>query len=492
MQVVLKKESLGKSTRDALFLPVLEGGMPKPEGLAAEDAKALQAGLRQLGFTGRQEQAFLLPLPSGLKAAVAGLGKKEKLELDQLRRDLTQACRMLSETATEIAMDAYFPGASKADAVRAAAEAAIMGLYRYDRHKSERKPIRLARLIIAGVADAERAKLERAVEEGIVFGEQNSKAREWVNTPAAIATPDYMAGKALEVAKANGLKCTVLGPKEMRAKGMHAVLAVGSGSQAEPRLVILEYRGGKPGEKPICLVGKGVCFDSGGLSLKSASGMETMKEDKAGATAVILALEGCARLKLPRNVTAIAPLVENMPSGSAYHPGDIITSMSGKTIEVLNTDAEGRVILSDALHYATTLKPAAIIDIATLTGAAVVALGGFISAVMGTDPELVSRLRDAGERTHERLWELPMYDDYMDYLKSDVADVKNVTSNNAPNPAGSIVGGKFLQQFVGDTPWAHLDVAGPSWTEQPAGYLSKGASGVGVRLLLQLIKDWSG
>jgi leucyl aminopeptidase len=266
---------------------------------------------------------------------------------------------------------------------------------------------------------------------------------------------------------------------------MNALVAVGKGSAEPPRLIVLEYKGAGDKERPVVLIGKGITFDSGGISIKPGAGMEEMKTDMSGGAAVLGAMEAAAALKLPVNLVVIIPTAENMPDGMAYKPGDVITSLSGQTIEITNTDAEGRLVLCDALHYAhTTYKPKTMIDLATLTGACVVALGHEASGLMGNNPRLIDRLKRAGERCGERVWELPLWDAYGEVMKSDIADLKNAGSRDG----GSITAGWFLKQFVGKTHWAHLDIAGTAWGDKHRPCSPKGATGVGVRLLIEYLK----
>lgn len=281
------------------------------------------------------------------------------------------------------------------------------------------------------------------------------------------------------------MSCTVLEPEELEREGFGALLAVAQGSARSPRLIALEYRGGAPDEKPLALVGKGVVFDSGGISLKPGEKMDEMKMDMAGAAAVFGAMLAAVALRLPINLVAIVPAVENLPSASAYRPGDIITSLSGRTIEVLNTDAEGRLILADALTYAGRFEPRAIIDLATLTGACIIALGHEASAVFSNRDELARDLIQAGEASQERLWQLPLWDSYGKQIKSEVADVKNTGGR----PAGTITAAAFLQQFVPDCPWAHIDIAGTAWEAKGTALCPKGGTGVGVRLLIDFLEQ---
>jgi leucyl aminopeptidase len=278
------------------------------------------------------------------------------------------------------------------------------------------------------------------------------------------------------------MRCTVLGREQLEEAGLKALLAVAQGTAQEPRLIILEHRRGKPGDRPLVLVGKGLTFDAGGISIKPSAGMEEMKFDMCGGAAVLGAMEAIGELGVPLDVIGVVPATENLLSGTAMKPGDIIGSHLGKSIEVVNTDAEGRLILADALSYIRSFDPAAVVDVATLTGSSVIALGAQSSAVMGNDEPLIAELRIAGDRTGERIWPLPMHQEYREQLKSDYADIKN----SGGRPAGAITAAWFLREFVGDFPWAHLDIAGTAWGEGKLSYQSKGATGVPVRLFV----DW--
>jgi leucyl aminopeptidase len=313
-------------------------------------------------------------------------------------------------------------------------------------------------------------------------------ARDLANAPGNELTPTVMGETARQIGREFGMQVTVLGPSELREQGFGGILAVAQGSQQEPRFIIIEYGAEYANGPTICLVGKGITFDSGGISIKPAAGMEDMKMDMGGAAAVLGALQAVGELKLPLHVVGLISSAENMPSASAFKPGDIVKTLSGKTIEVVNTDAEGRVVLSDALHYAGRFKPAAVIDLATLTGAIMVALGPHATGMMSNDDDLSARLERAGQASGERVWRLPLWDPYKDMVKSDIADVKN----SAGRPGGAITAAAFLSAFVDGYPWAHLDIAGTAWVDrQTKAYTPKGATGVGVRLLVQALRDWA-
>jgi leucyl aminopeptidase len=327
--------------------------------------------------------------------------------------------------------------------------------------------------------------LAGAVRLGQAFGAGENFARTLQQRPGNLATPEHLAAAALQLAEDHDLHATILGPREMERERMGALLSVAAGSDQEPRLIALEHRGGAEGDPPLVLVGKGLTFDSGGISIKPASGMEDMKYDMSGGAAVLGAMKAVGMLGLPLNVVGVVPSSENLINGSATKPGDVITARSGTTIEVINTDAEGRLILADALHWAAeTFRPRAMVDCATLTGACVVALGHQAAALLGTDEALLEALRAAGDRADEPCWPLPLWEGYRKQLESPVADLKNVGGR----PAGSVTAALFLRAFVGDTPWAHLDIAGASYGDPTRPWHRKGGFGVPTRLLLEWVR----
>jgi len=362
-----------------------------------------------------------------------------------------------------------------------------LAAYSFDQYLSDndKKPATMEEglLLVEDKAALDEARVK--VNAAITICAGACFARDLVNQPGNTKSPAYLAEQALAMSAEDGIECTVLEADQLRQEGFGALLGVAQGSCRDPRLIVLEYRGGDQAQQPIALVGKGVVFDAGGISLKPAEKMDEMKMDMAGGAAVLGTFKAAAALQLPINLVGIVPAVENLPSGTAYRPGDILTSLSGKTIEVLNTDAEGRLILADALSYVARFNPRVVIDLATLTGACIIALGNHASAILGNHEGLVKQLLGAGERCGERIWQLPLWDNYSQQIKSGVADVKNVGGR----PAGTITAAAFLQTFASDYTWAHLDIAGTAWQEKDRDYLSQGGTGVGVRLLIEYLRQ---
>ena len=381
-------------------------------------------------------------------------------------------------------------------AVQAAAEGLVLASWRFEESgggdgpaggesAGERHPVRVGSATLVGESAA---AWERPVRIGHAFAEGENLARTLQARPGNVATPSHLAAEATRIADEAGLECEILGPAEMEDEGMEALLSVARGSVEEPRMIVLRHHGGEAGAAPLVLVGKGLTFDAGGISLKPARGMEKMKYDMSGGAAVLGAMLAIGGLDLPVNVTGVVPSSENLPSGSATKPGDVISSRAGKSIEVINTDAEGRLILADALHYASEWQPAAIVDCATLTGACVVALGHHRSALLGNDDGLLDELRTAGDCAGEPCWPLPLDAEYSRQLRSDFADLKNVGGR----PAGTITAASFLSKFVEDAPWAHLDIAGTAYGKTRKPYLRNGPAGIPCRLLLEWVRARAG
>ena len=370
------------------------------------------------------------------------------------------------------------------------AEGAVLASYRSDAWRTQREdpkpPVARVALLVERASEVRTART--GVELGVAVAESQNVTRRLSNEPPNALTPAALAREARRVASQVGLTYRVFDVPELQRRKMGALLAVGQGSANPPRLVVLEHRPRGRNRATVCLIGKGITFDSGGISIKPAGGMQDMKHDMSGAAAVVGALRAAALLDLPLHVVGILAAAENLPGGGAYRPGDILTSMSGQTIEIQNTDAEGRLVLCDALHFARThFEPAAMIDLATLTGACVVALGSHASGLFGNREELTEAIRRAGEVSGERMWPMPLLDEHREEMRSQVADLKNVSGSR---DAGASTAAAFLSRFVGDTPWAHLDIAGTAYTAKSGPYQPYGATGVGVRTLVELLQDW--
>ena len=416
---------------------------------------------------------------------LVGLGQAQKCGPERLRNAAAQGVRLAQEMGAGSAALSLPPACQDMPGesiCQVCSLGACLGGYDYVELKSDKgKSGKLTRVTLLSPGwDGSAAGLKKAIKRGQVIAEATSFARDLGNMPGNLLYPESMAQKAQDMAEQAGISVNIMGEDEARKKGMGAFLAVGQGSQRPNRMIILEYKGGPAKQKPVVLVGKAITFDSGGISLKDKQGMGTMKGDMCGGAAVLGALKAAAGLKLKLNLVGIVAAAENMPSGSAYRPGDVITSYCGKTIEIISTDAEGRMVLADALSLAAEYKPKAIVDLATLTGAAIVALGKKCAAAMGNDPALIQALQKASADTGEMIWELPLIDEYNELITSSVADMKN----SGGRWGGSIIGGLFLQNFApSKVPWVHLDIAGPA--DIDTGYPnSEGASGFGVQLLL--------
>ena len=420
---------------------------------------------------------------------LVGVGDAKEITPERIRQAAGAAVQALVAAKISSAASVLHQSASMTGLLEASLEGFSLGAYRYDCYKTkDRQPVVLEK-VTALCTDAETAnRAALAAERVRMVCDAVRMARDLISAPGNVATPFHLAEKALEIGGQYGIHCTILHKEELEQLGMGALLAVGQGSQYPPRMVVMEYQGAETTGNPTALVGKGITFDTGGISLKPGANMDLMKQDMAGGAAVLGAMQAAAALKLPINLVALIPLAENMPDGRACKPGDIVTTLSGQTVEINNTDAEGRLILCDALQYVQRFTPAAIIDLATLTGACVVALGHNATGAMGNDSELFSALAKAGDATGERLWELPLWEEYGELMKSDIADLKN---SGGPH-AGTISAGWFLKQFVGTYKWVHLDIAGTAWEDKGRHYLPKGATGVGVRLLVEYLRTIAG
>lgn len=492
MEIEVIAGDIAKTLAGAVILGFFEGAK-RPDGELAVIDKALGGAVSQLitqgEIKGKAREVSIIHslgrLP-GDRVVVAGLGKKEDLSLERVRMAAGEACRLLQQKgigdAATVVLGAGVGGIALDAAAQALTEGALLGTYSFRRHMTgEAEHGELKRLTI--VADkTELPVLKQGSERGRVLAEATKLARDMVNEPANYMTPSGMAEVAADLAKSYGLELEVLEREQMRKLGMGALLGVTQGSRQPPKFIILRYQGGNSAQVDLALVGKGVTFDAGGISIKPSEGMLEMKGDMAGGAAVMAAAVAIARLKPRLNIVALVPCAENLPGGEAFKPGDVLTAMNGKTIEIISTDAEGRLVLADALSYAGKLGARLIVDVATLTGSCHVALGDDCSGVFGNNQELVDKLIAASTVAGELMWQLPMYEQAKEQLKSEVADIKNVGGKWG----GAITAAHFLAEFVGNTPWVHLDIAGTSRSEKERGYIVKGATGVAVRTLVNL------
>jgi leucyl aminopeptidase len=466
---------------DALILPVTEGDAKIYDSLGPSVAKAIRKASSK-EFAGKRNEVLLIPAPEDIRPErilLAGLGEKRRASAEGMRQAGGRAAAYLRDMGMKkIALSTFaFPHLDllPMDFI----EGSVLGLYTYDRYKSEKKKKKVGSVVILARPSEEiEADLAwtKTVTSSVCF------ARDLVNAPSNDMTPSQLAKEALSLKRKN-LSVKVLERRDAMRAGMGAYLSVAKGSGEPPKFIVLEYEGAR--EAPLVIIGKAITFDSGGISLKPSEGMEKMKYDMAGGAAVLGVMKAASESKLPRHLIGIIPATENLPGGSASKPGDVVRTACGKSVEIINTDAEGRLVVADAICYAKRFKPRAVIDIATLTGACSVALGSEAIAIMGNDRELLDLFKRAGESTYERVWEMPLFDEYNEYLKSDIADIKNVGGRS-----GSLVTAAFfLSQFAGEIPWVHLDIAGTAWVEKEKPHTPKGASGVGVRLLLTGIKE---
>ena len=438
---------------------------------------SIAAQLKATGFKGSVGDAQLIPTGGRLPATyvlVVGLGRPTESANDDVRKAAGVAARRTGRFSTVALAIAN----GTAGTAQAAVEGYILGSYRFDRYKSSAEPRAEQRITVLGDATAEQ------IHRGTVIAEATNWARDTVNEPAGARPPIEFAELAKTRAEAAGLSVEILDEQQLAEKGMNGILGVGQGSRNPPRFLILRY-GPEGATRHVGAIGKGITFDSGGLSLKPAESMETMKTDCSGAAAVVAAVTALPALETRIRVTAVAPLAENMPGGAAIKPGDVIRHYGGHTSEVLNTDAEGRLVLADALAWMTEQQPDAVIDIATLTGAMVVALGKKVAGFFASSPELAGEVVKAAVHSGERVWQMPLLDDMRKAIDSDIADVKNIGNRWG----GAIYAALFLKDFVGDVPWIHVDIAGPARSDEAEHYLPKGPTGMGTRLLIDWIEQ---
>ena len=486
--IALSAASPADIDTELLAVPIFE------EDEASGDLRALDAATGGALLRARQSQELrgklfeqvITPVINGWhvgRIAFIGAGKRAEFSLERVRRLASAASLGARERRVQ-----RFGWLNRGElpllkAVQAATEGIVLSAYSQDRYKSGERgapPIDQALIAVSG---GDRSELEAAINRGRVLGESSNIARELSNEPSNVLTPITFAKRAAEICEAAGLAVDILDERDIESLGMGLLLGVARGSAEPPRVIVMRHRPAAAPQAPVLgLVGKGITFDTGGISIKPADGMERMKDDMAGGAAVVCAMRAIGLLKAPINVIGIVPTTENMPGGRAMKPGDVLTSASGKTVEVINTDAEGRLILGDGLWYAQKLGATHLVDVATLTGAAVVALGKITSAVFGQPDPWVEVVRRTVEEAGDRCWPMPLYDEYADQLRSEIADMLNTGGR----PAGACTAAMFLKEFAAGLPWAHLDIAGTAWFDDAKPWMVKGATGVAVRGLAEL------
>jgi len=493
MKITLDTKAFEALETEALVTYIFEDGDASQGRIGELDnltggllAKLIKGG----EATGKALETTLVHAPAGLKAArllLIGAGKREQFNTVALRKAAGVALRYLKSRSVHNLVFGVREGGATEENAQAITEGAIAADFETDKYKTERKNNKhIESLAIGGYSDGEKAAGEKGTARGRIIGDAQNFARDLVNEPSNKLTPRVLAEKALAMATETGLEVEILDEKKIADLKMGALLSVAQGSVEPPRMIVITYTPAnpKPGAPVIGLVGKAVTFDTGGISIKPADGMEKMKYDMAGGATMIGIMRALAALKPNVKVICVVPSTENMPGGRAQKPGDIQTAMSGKTIEVLNTDAEGRLILADGVHYAKLLGATHLVDAATLTGAIVVALANVNVGVFGSDQAWTDKLLASAKAAGEKMWQLPMDDDYREFIKGSFADIQNIGSGKG---GGSITGAWFIREFAGDTPWIHLDIAGTAWNDETKPWLAKGPTGVALRTLVHLV-----
>ena len=494
MDIKVRIGDIGKTRADTILLGIFED-VKKLTGDLADADKLLDGEVAKLikqgEIKGKLSEVTIIhslgKLPAG-RVTILGLGKTKELTQDKIRIALADACRALRKKGAKH-IDTALVGVGVNDitvetSAQAITEGAILGLYTFTRHLSKKSEQgKIEGIIIIDRNPENKTVIERGVNTGVVLAEAANLARDMVNEAPNYKTPTIMAEEARRVAAKNGLEVEVLERDQMKKLGMGAMLGVAQGSEEPPKFIVLRYHGNNTKTVDIALVGKGITFDSGGISLKPSENMGEMKDDMSGGAAVIAAMSAIARLKPKVNVIAVVAAMENLPSGTALKPADILTAMNGKTIEIISTDAEGRLTLADALGYANKLGARKIIDVATLTGACEIALGYVTTGAFTNNQELLDKVIAAGKEVGDKIWQMPMFEEYKELNKSDVADLKNTGGKKG----GAITAALFLEEFVGQTPWVHLDIAGTVLLDSAKGYYNKGATGVPTRTLIKLV-----
>lgn len=501
MNVTVQPGFIQEIDADAVVVNLFKG-VQRPGGATGAVDKALDGAITDLiaggDFKGKLGETAVLYSRGAMPARrviIAGLGDSADFDLEGVRRASAAAAKRAEGLGVErlatIVHGAGIGGLDPQDAAQATVEGTLLATYKFKELKTEEDEEDTTDLTDLVVVEASADKMD-VVQQGAQAGQVLSRAaklaRDLGNRPGNVATPTHLAETAQKIAEETGLQCEIFDEERMRELGMGALLGVAQGSEEPARFIVLEHNADRADLDTIVLVGKGLTFDTGGISIKPSKGMENMKFDMMGGAAVLGAMQAVGELSLPLHVVGLVPATENMPSGSADKPGDVLKALNGKTIEVINTDAEGRLILADGLSYAQRFEPNAVIDLATLTGACMIALGRYATGLFTNDEALAERLKAAAETTGERVWPLPLYDEHKKEVESDVADVKNVGKDRY---GGASIGAAFLSNFVGEYPWVHLDIAPTAWADEAKDYTPKGATGVGVRLLVRLLQKWS-
>jgi leucyl aminopeptidase len=487
--IALSAASPADIDTDMLAVPVFDGDETSGDLRALDGATGgvLMRALESRELRGRLFDTLVTPVTNSWRSArvaFIGAGKRKEFTVERLRRVAAAAALTARQRRAQRMAWLNRGDIPLRDAVQAATEGIALSAFSADRYKSADRgapPLDEA-LIVAGHV-GEPSELEAAIDRGRILGESSNIARELSNEPSNVLTPTVFAERAGDICGAAGISVTILGEREISDLGMGLLLGVARGSAEPPRVIVMRHSPpGAPTTPVLGLVGKGITFDTGGISIKPADGMERMKDDMAGGAAVVCAMRAIGLLQAPMNVIGIVPTTENMPGGRALKPGDVLTSAAGKTVEVINTDAEGRLVLGDALWYAQKLGATHLVDVATLTGAAVVALGKGASAIFGQPDAWVNLVRDTADAAGDRCWPMPLFEDHAEQLRSEIADMLNTGGR----PGGACTAAMFLKEFAGGLPWAHLDIAGTAWLDEAKPWMPKGASGVAVRALAEL------
>ncbi len=494
VSVVISKSGLSKIKDNALLIGFFKDKVGLTRDLKKLDneyGNIISEFIKNNSFKAEKGEAKSVFANKSIKNIVLiGLGEEEKYNFDILSNTIADVSKRLRDNSTEslsIFLDSFKNGKlSDEELVEKTALSALVGLYKFTDYKTKEKDKAKSIKQITLITNSNK-NFQNELKYASIVAEAVNKTRDLVNTPPNVATPGFVANYAKVIAKKSDLKCSVFDDKQIEKMKMGCFLAVGKGSINKPRLVVLEYNGAGKGKKPVALVGKGVTFDSGGLNVKPYPYILNMKDDKGGAIAAIHVADACAKLKLPINLIVVTPLCENMIDADSYRPDDILTAYNKITVEIKNTDAEGRLILADALAYAAEMKPQAIICLATLTGASTIVLGSVGTPFLSTDDKLSGKIKNASEKSLEKVWELPLWAEYEEKIKSDVADIQNIPDDPE---AGVIIGAVFLKNFVNEVPWAHIDIGTTVWSKVDKGLLTKGATGATVRLMMEMLREW--